>query len=73
MYSLDEAFTNFFDKRAEYPRFKKRGQADSFHFPQGIKVDQGNSRVFLPKLGLDPLQQQPGCCWHSPKHHRQRS
>jgi putative transposase len=48
---LDEAFTNFFDKRAEYPRFKKRGQGDSFHFPQGFKVDQGNSRVFLPKLG----------------------
>jgi putative transposase len=48
---LDEAFTNFFEKRAEYPPFKKRGQGDSFRFPQGFKVDQQNSRVFLPKLG----------------------
>ncbi len=28
--NLDRAFTNFFDKRAEFPRFKKRGYGDSF-------------------------------------------
>ena len=49
--NLDRAFTNFFEKRAEYPRFKKRGYADSFRFPQGFKLDQANSRIFLPKLG----------------------
>jgi putative transposase len=49
--NLDRAFTNFFEKRAEYPRFKKRGYSDSFRFPQGFKLDQSNSRIFLPKLG----------------------
>jgi hypothetical protein len=33
------------------PRFKKKGQHDSFRFPQGFELDQENSRVFLPKLG----------------------
>jgi putative transposase len=49
--NLDRAFTNFFEKRAEYPCFKKRGYGDSFRFPQGFKLDQANSRIFLPKLG----------------------
>jgi putative transposase len=33
------------------PQFKKKGQHDSFRFPQGFELDQQNSRVFLPKLG----------------------
>lgn len=48
---LERAYQNFFDKRAEFPRFKKRGQHDSFRFPQGCKLDQANNRLFLPKLG----------------------
>ena len=49
--NLERAYKNFFEKRADFPRFKKKGQSDSFRYPQGIKLDQGNSRVFLPKLG----------------------
>ncbi len=49
--NIDRAFVNFFEKRADYPRFKKRGYVDSFRFPQGFKLDQANSRIFLPKLG----------------------
>ena len=48
---LERAYTNFFAKRADFPRFKKKGQSDSFRYPQGFKLDQGNSRIFLPKLG----------------------
>ena len=49
---LERAYTNFFAKRANFPRFKKKGRGrDSFRYPQGFKLDQGNSRVFLPKLG----------------------
>jgi len=48
---LERAYTNFFAKRADFPRFKKKGQSDSFRYPQGYKLDQGNSRIFLPKLG----------------------
>ena len=50
---LDRAFKNFFAKRAEYPTFKKKGVNDSFRYPdpKQIKLDEGNSRIFLPKLG----------------------
>lgn len=48
---LDRAYQNFFTKRADFPRFKKKGQSDSFRYPQGCKLDQSNSRLFLPKLG----------------------
>ncbi|MCU7149787.1 transposase [Salmonella enterica] len=48
---LERAYKNFFQKRAAFPRFKKRGQNDAFRYPQGVKLDQKNSRIFLPKLG----------------------
>lgn len=50
---LDRAYTNFFAKRADFPKFKKRGQHDSFRYPEPkqIKLEQGNRRILLPKLG----------------------
>ena len=50
---LERAYTNFFAKRADFPRFKKKGMGDSFRYPDAkqFKIDVGNSRVFLPKLG----------------------
>ena len=48
---LGRAYTNFFEKRADAPRFKKKGKHDSFRYPQGVKLDQANNRAFLPKLG----------------------
>ncbi|CAM3941154.1 transposase [Xenorhabdus thuongxuanensis] len=48
---LERAYKNFFHKRASFPRFKKRGQNDAFRYPQGVKLDQENHRIFLPKLG----------------------
>lgn len=50
---LERAYKNFFAKRADFPRFKKKGMGDSFRYPDAkqFKVDQDNSRVFLPKLG----------------------
>ena len=50
---LERAYTNFFAKRADFPRFKKKGQSDSFRYPdpKQIRLDQANSRLFLPKLG----------------------
>ncbi|MDY7537895.1 transposase [Undibacterium sp. RTI2.1] len=50
---LERAYTNFFAKRADFPRFKKKGVGDSFRYPDSkqFKIDQANSRVFLPKLG----------------------
>ena len=50
---LERAYTNFFAKRADFPRFKKKGVSDSFRYPDSkqFKIDASNSRIFLPKLG----------------------
>lgn len=48
---LERSHKNFFAKRADFPRFKKKGLSSSFRFPQGCKLDQANNRIFLPKLG----------------------
>ena len=50
---LERGYTNFFAKRADFPRFKKKGLGDSFRYPDAtqFKIDQANSRLFLPKLG----------------------
>jgi putative transposase len=51
--NVERAYMNFFAKRAEFPRFKKKGLRESFRYPdpKQIKLDQANSRIFLPKLG----------------------
>lgn len=50
---LERAYKNFFAKRADFPRFKKKGMGNSFRYPDAkqFKIDAGNCRVFLPKLG----------------------
>jgi len=51
---LDTAIWAALDKTdpKRFPVFKKKGKCRiSFTFPQGFKVDERNSRVFLPKLG----------------------
>jgi len=50
---LERAYSNFFAKRAGFPRFKKKGRHSSFRYPdpKQIKLEQHNSRIFLPKLG----------------------
>ena len=50
---MEKAYKNFFAKRADFPRFKKKGQHDSFRYPdpKQFKLNQDNSRIFLPKLG----------------------
>ena len=48
---LERAYTNFLAKRADFPRFKKKGARESLRDPQGCKLDQANARIFLPKLG----------------------
>jgi len=50
---LERAYANFFAKRADFPRFKKKGVCDRFRYPdpKQIKLDETNSRLFLPKLG----------------------
>jgi putative transposase len=50
---LERGYKNFFEKRADFPRFKKKGMGDSFRYPDSkqFTVDQPNRRIKLPKLG----------------------
>lgn len=48
---LERAYKHFFEQRTDFPRFKKKGHSDRFRYPQGYRLDQSHSRIFLPKLG----------------------
>ena len=50
---LERAYRNFFEKRAAFPRFKKRRFTDSFRYPdpKEFRLDAPSRRIFLPKLG----------------------
>jgi len=46
---LDTAYNNFFNKRAQFPRFKSKRDTQSFRVPQGVSV--GDGKIKLPKFG----------------------
>jgi len=49
---LDIAFTNFFKKKAKFPKFKSRhNNNQSFEIPQYVKVDFEKNKVIVPKFG----------------------
>ena len=48
---LDKAFKNFFEGRADYPQFRKRGDRDSFRYPDPKQFKITAERIFLPKAG----------------------
>lgn len=49
---LMRAFTNFFEGRADFPKFhKKFRNEDSIRYPQGFKVDEARRQIFLPSIG----------------------
>lgn len=49
--NLDRAFKNFFKKGAKYPKFKKKGQRDSFYL-SNEQFSLKEQSVRIPKLGL---------------------
>ncbi len=46
---LSSAFLNFFEGRAKFPRFKKKGNRQSMRLPQGCKLLEDT--IKLPKIG----------------------
>lgn len=46
---LDTAYSNFFNKRAKFPNFKKKHGKQSCRFPQRFKID--GSKLYIPKVG----------------------
>ncbi len=57
---MGQAFQNFFDGFAEHPTFHKKGQRDSFRFPQGFEVVGKQARIYLPKFGWVAYRQGRG-------------
>lgn len=53
---LVRAFTNFFERRSRYPRFKsKKRDRARFRIPQRVKVADG--KVYVPKVGWVRIRQ----------------
>ena len=48
---LELAYINFFEKRSNFPKYKKKFQHDSIRFPQGVELDEVKQQVRLPKIG----------------------
>ena len=48
---LDQAYINFFRKRANFPKYKKKFQHDSIRFPQGVQLDEAKQQIRLPISG----------------------
>ncbi|MHA2249863.1 MAG: RNA-guided endonuclease InsQ/TnpB family protein [Candidatus Kariarchaeaceae archaeon] len=58
---LDQAFQNFFDKRAGFPNFKKKGRNESFRLTGTIRLHRAkkHSWVQLPRLKRIRLKEFP--------------
>jgi putative transposase len=55
IHDLHKAFANFFEGRAGFPTFRKKGQNDSFRYPDAKQIKFGDGRIFLPKAGWTPM------------------
>lgn len=53
---LNNAFVNFFKKSAKYPKFKRKGEHDSFKCTRAIHTGE---RVKLPKIGWVRVSEKP--------------
>ena len=48
--NLGSAYTNFFEKRARFPKKKKKhNRKQSIQYPQRVKLD--SEKIYLPKVG----------------------
>jgi len=46
------SYKKFFNHEAGYPKFKSKGRGDTIRFPQGIKLEEKQQRIYLPKIGF---------------------
>lgn len=59
---LDRAYKNFFEKRAGFPRFKKKGLHDAFRYPQGFKLAWlGGTLLLVPPQYTSQTCSHCGC------------
>ncbi len=50
---LDTAYSNFFNKCARFPKFKKKHGKQACRFPQRFRIKNG--RLLIPKIGLTKI------------------
>ncbi len=48
--NLESAFKNFFEKRANFPRFKTKHKKQSLRYPESCSIKKGGLK--LPKIGI---------------------
>ena len=48
---LDKAFTGFFKKKTDYPRYKSKWGKQSASFPQNVEVEFSSGTIVFPKVG----------------------
>jgi putative transposase len=48
---LHKAFKNFFEGRAGFPKFRRKGENDAFRYPDAKQIKIEADRIFLPKAG----------------------
>ena len=70
--NLDRAFTNFFEKRTEFPRFRETWLWRQIPFPARVQTGSGQLQGISAEAGLGSLPEQPGSCWHGQERHRQQ-
>ncbi len=46
-----QAYKNRFEKRVDFPTFKRKSISSRFCFSQGCELDDDNARIRLPELG----------------------
>ena len=49
---LSQAFVNFFERKAKFPRFKSRHEQQSIQYPQNVKIVEKG--VYFPMIGNIP-------------------
>jgi putative transposase len=49
--NLDSAYQDFFKNKKGYPNFKSKYHKQTLQFPQSVKVDFKNSKIYIPKIG----------------------
>ena len=48
--NMSRAFINFFERRANYPKFKTKRSKQSIQYPQGVRL-VSERKIYLPKIG----------------------
>jgi putative transposase len=48
--NLDNAYNRFFKGQADFPKFKKKSDKQSFNIPQNVIISAENSKLIIPKF-----------------------